>query len=219
VGDGGVPREDAALTAGSAGSEFARLMRARKMTRSFSDEPLPESLIVSLLDTAGRAPSAGSSQGTDFLVLVGKEQTSRYWDITLPEPRRSSFRWQGLLRAPLIVVVYADSQRYIERYSEPDKAGTGLGLGREHWATPYWLVDASFAAMALQLAALDEGLDVLFFGLFGHADAVRDAFGVPLDRDVIGTIAIGHGDGGDDIGASTSRPRRSPDEIVHRGHW
>ena len=154
-------------------------MRARKMTRSFSDEPLPEQLILSLLDTACRAPSAGSSQGTEFLVLAGTEETSRYWDITLPEPQRGSFRWQGLLRAPLIVVVYADSERYLERYGEPDKAGTGLGVGRERWSTPYWLVDASFAAMALQLAALDEGLGVLVFGLFGHAEAVAEAFCVP----------------------------------------
>jgi len=194
-------------------------MRARKMTRSFRDEPLSEQLISSLLDTARNAPSAGSSQGTEFLVLAGRDETSRYWEITLPEPRRSSFRWQGLLRAPLIVVVYADATRYLERYSEPDKAGTGLGAGRDRWGTPYWLVDASFAALALQLAAVDQGLGVLFFGLFDNAAAVAAAFGVPADHEVIGALAIGHGDGADDQGASSLRPKRELGELVHRGRW
>jgi len=189
------------------------------MTRSFRDEPLADDLVFSLLDTARSAPSAGSSQGTEFLIFAGKQETSQYWDITLPEPGRSSFRWQGLLRAPLIVVVYADSARYLERYSESDKAVTGLGSGRGQWGTPYWLVDASFAAMALQLAAVDLGLGVLFFGLFDHADAVATAFGVPGGRDVIGALAIGYSDGGDDLGASSARPRRDLGEVVHRGRW
>ena len=198
---------------------FERLMRARRMTRSFTEEPLPEGLVDQLLDTARRVPSAGFSQGFDFLVLDGPEQAAQYWNVTLPGLRRSQFRWQGLLRAPLIVVVYADSQRYISRYGDVDKHDTGLGVSRDHWSTPYWLVDASFAAFALQLASIDAGLGVLFFGLFDEAEAVARAFGVPTEMEAVGALAIGYPDDGDQIGRSARRPRRRLGEMVHRGSW
>lgn len=189
------------------------------MTRSFSDEPIDEATVDSLLDTARRVPSAGSAQGFEFLVLAGAEQVRRYWDVTLPEPERSRFRWQGLLRAPLLVLVYADADSYVSRYSEPDKSSTGLGVGRDAWSTPYWLIDASFAALAVQLAAIDAGLGVLFFGVFDHQAAVATAFGVPASFDVVGAIAIGHPDRAEEPSRSALRSRRPVDEIVHRGTW
>ena len=196
-------------------------MRARHMTRSFSDEPVDGAMVESLLDTARRVPSAGSAQGFEFLVLEGASEVGRYWDVTLPESKRAGFRWKGLLRAPVLVVIYADAAAYVSRYGEPDKASTGLGHDRDAWSTPYWLIDASFAALAIQLAAIDAGLGVLFFGLFDHQDAVAAEFGVPASREVVGTIAIGHPDGGDDNdqGRSANHPRRPIADIVHRAHW
>jgi len=196
-------------------------MRARRMTRSFSGEPIDEATIESLLDIARRVPSAGSAQGFEFLVLSGTDDVGRYWDVTLPQAKRPGFRWQGLLRAPLLVLVYAHAEAYVQRYGEPDKASTGLGEGREAWSTRYWLVDASFAALGLQLAALDAGLGVLFFGVFDHQEAVATEFGVPESHEVVGAIAIGHPDGGDDEepGRSAKRARRPLDDIVHRGNW
>lgn len=196
-------------------------MRARRMTRSFSEEPIDEAVVESLLDTARHVPSAGSSQGFEFLVLADREQIDRYWDVTLPGAKRSGFRWQGLLRAPLLVVVYADADAYVARYGEADKSSTGLGFDRDAWSTPYWLVDASFAALGLQLAAIDAGLGVLFFGVFDHEKAVADEFGVPASLEVVGVLAIGHPDGGDDTepGRSVSRLRRPLDDMVHRGNW
>jgi nitroreductase len=189
------------------------------MTRSFSDEPVDEQLVNSLLDSARRVPSAGSSQGTDFLVLTAAEDRAKYWDTTLPESRRATFRWPGLLNAPLLVIVYSAVNRYLKRYSEPDKAATGLGESSAQWAVPYWIVDASFAAMALQLAAIDAGLGVLFFGLFDHEAALGDAFGVPVGRKAVGTLAIGHPDQNDSASRSSERSKRELDDVVHRGGW
>ena len=170
---------------------FGDLIRSRRMTRDFSPEPLAPGLIDELLDNARRVPSAGNTQGFEFLVLATPDHVSRYWDPPLPEPRRRSFGFPGLLRAPVLVVVYADPLAYVDRYSEPDKATTGLGEGVAAWTTPYWLVDASFAALALQLAAIDVGLGVLFFGLFDRATAVAERFGVPEHMEAVGTVAIG----------------------------
>ncbi len=49
--------------------EFADVIRRRRTIRSFTTEPLPEGLLDRLLAAAGRAPSAGFSQGFSFLVL------------------------------------------------------------------------------------------------------------------------------------------------------
>ena len=138
-------------------TEFADVVRRRRMTRSFSTRPLPAGLLDEMVRLAVRAPSAGKAQGWHLLALEG-DQTARFWDITLPPSRRPSFRWQGLLDAPVILLPFADPQAYVDRYSEPDKAATGLGAGPEAWPAPYWTIDASMSVMTLLLAAEDAGL-------------------------------------------------------------
>jgi nitroreductase len=200
---------------------FTRLLRARHMVRAFTAEPLSEAEVDHLVWAARRAPSAGNAQGTELLVLAGPEQTSRYWDVTLPPERRAAFRWPDLLAAPLLLVPCARSSTYVERYAEDDKAATGLGEGVDRWTVPYWHVDAGMACMAVLLAAADLGLGALLFGLFGHEQAVKDAFGIPDDVQPVATIAVGHPrPGGDERpGRSANRSRRSDDEVVHRGSW
>ena len=72
------------------------------MVRSFSPRPVPAAEVDRLIDLARRAPSAGNTQASAFVVLEG-EQTARLWDVTLPPERRRTFRWPGLLDAPVVV--------------------------------------------------------------------------------------------------------------------
>jgi nitroreductase len=187
------------------------------MVRSFAATPIPADLLDRVLRAGLRAPSAGNTQGTDLVVLAGGE-TNRYWDVTLPAERRDDFAWPGLLLAPVLIVVIASPKAYAERYSEADKAGSGLGRV-DRWLVPYWYIDAAFVAMLIQLAAINEGLGALFFGIFDHVQALRRELGVPSDREPIGTIALGHPSGPDRPSRSSKRPRRRFDEVVHRGEW
>ena len=191
------------------------------MTRDFTDEPVAAASLDRILYAGRRAPSAGNSQGTDFLVLEGPVQTARYWDVTLPVEQRGGFRWPGLLRAPVLIVPFADAGAYLARYAEPDKAISGLGESESRWPVPYWTVDTAFAAMAMQLAAVDEGLGYLFFGIFLHESELLEVFGVPPELRPIGTIAVGHpaAGAGTKAGRSAGRPRRAADVVVHRGRW
>jgi nitroreductase len=189
------------------------------MTRAFRPDPIPHELLAAVVEAGRRAPSAGNSQGFAFVVLEGPDQTARYWDTTLSE--RESFGFPGLLEAPALVIVLAHPQAYVDRYAEPDKADTGLGGGADRWPVAYWTVDASFAAMLIQLAAIDAGLGVLFFGPFEHEAAVLLDLGVPEGYEAIGTIALGWPDVERDTraGTSASRPRRARDEVVHWDGW
>lgn len=191
------------------------------MCRAFRADPVAADVLDRVLDAGRRAPSAGNTAGTQFMVLEGSEQTSRYWDVALPVERRATFRWPRLLDAPVLVLPLADASAYVQRYAEDDKAHTGLGEGEERWPTPYWTVDTAFAAMSLLLAAEDEGLGALFFGIFRDADAVLAGLGVPDGLAPIGTIALGHaaGDAGQQAGRSAGRGLPALDQIVHRGGW
>ena len=189
------------------------------MMRAFRPDPVPPELLDRLVDLASRAPAAGKTQGWHLLVLDG-DDVRRYWDLTLPETKRATFRWPHLLDAPVLLLPFADPQAYVDRYAEPDKERTGLGAGTEAWSTPYWTIDASMAVMTLLLAAEDEGLGALLFGVFDHEPAVRREFGVPDGPQLLGAIALGWpADRTADPGRSARRPRRSPSEIMHRGRW
>ncbi|MBK9181242.1 MAG: nitroreductase family protein [Acidimicrobiales bacterium] len=197
--------------------EFTSVVRHRRMVRSFDGRPVPAGVLDAVLDAASRAPSAGNSQGYSFLVLDGPEQTTRFWDVTLPPQRRAGFRWQGLLRAPVLVLPLAEPQAYLDRYAEPDKVASGLA-DEASWPVPYWQIDTAFATMLLLLAAVDEGLGALFFGIFRAEAELLSSLGVPGGVRPIGAVALGW-PAPDEPGRSAGRTRRPLDDVVHRGRW
>lgn len=203
---------------GEESTTFAALVRRRRMVRNFSSQPIDREIVEELCDLARRAPSAGNSQGIDFLVLDQPESIARYWDRTLPEPRRSRFRWTGLLRAPVLLIVAVRPDAYVERYAESDKRRTGLGRDVGAWPVPYWWVDAGAAIEHVLLGATAAGLGACLFGAFDHEPLVAKAFGVPDGVRLVGTIALGN-PLPDEPGRSATRPRRDLDEVLHRNRW
>ena len=198
--------------------ELADGIRRRRMVRAFTPDPLATGDLEGLVDLARRAPSAGHTQGWAFVALEGPEETARYWDVALPEPRRAGFRWPGLVAAPGLIVVLVRPAAWVERYAEADKAATGLGAAVGAWAVPYWWVDGGAAVEHLLLGAVDRGLGACFFGLFEHEAAVLSALGVPDGWRAVGTVAVGH-PAPDEPSRSVARGRRSLDEVLHRGGW
>jgi len=204
-------------------TEFAEVVRSRRMTRAFDARPVEPRVLDELVDLASRAPSAGKTQGWHLVVLEGAE-TEQFWDATLPAVRRDSFRWQHLLTAPVIALPLADSKAYVDRYAEPDKAQTGLGAGAAAWPVPYWTIDASMAVMTLLLAAEDVGLGALFFGVFRGERELRQQLGIPGGLELLGAIALGHpaadsDDATSGPGRSAGRGRRPARRIIHQGRW
>ena len=193
--------------------ELHDALRRRRMVRAYeAGRAIPDDVLLPVLDAARRAPAAGNSAQVDLLVI---DDTEAFWSLTFTD--RSTFRWQGLFDAPVVVVPIVDPHAYAERYSAPDKAHAGLA-GTEAWDPPYWWVDGGMAVGNLLLAAVDAGLGALLFGLFGREAAVLEAFGVPAGRRALGAITLGW-PAPDEPGASAGRGRRSLDEVVHRGRW
>jgi len=204
-------------------TEFAEVVRSRRMTRAFDGRPIEPDVLADLVDLASRAPSAGKTQGWHLVVLEGAD-TEQFWGATLPAVRRDSFRWQHLLTAPVIALPLADSKAYVDRYAEPDKAQTGLGAGAAAWPVPYWTIDTSMAVMTLLLAAEDMGLGALFFGVFRGERELRQQLGIPPGLELLGAIALGYpaiapDDAASGPGRSAGRGRRQAPQIIHRGRW
>jgi len=188
------------------------------MTRNFSGEALDRTEVDALLGLALRAPSAGNTQGREFLVLEGVEETARYWAATTDAAWRGrSRRYEGLSRAPVVVLAFSDPDAYVARYGEPDKVRAD-GATVE-WVVPYWHVDAAFAVQTLLLAAADRGIGAAFLGNFRGEQTLKRALGVPPERCWLGAVLLGAPAVPDPPSSSAARPRRTVDDAVHRGRW
>ena len=84
---------------------------------------------------------------------------------------------------------------------------------------PWWDVDTGMAAQLLLLGATDLGLGACFFGVPPERhDAVREAFGVPADRRLVGAVSLGH-PAPDRRSPSLRRGRRGVAEVAHDGRF
>jgi len=190
------------------------------MVRSFAPGPVAPAVVDHIVDAGHRAPAAGATDGRAFVVLEGPQQAARYWAVSLPAgEQRDRFGHPGLLRAPVLVVVWCRPAAYVERYAEPDKGrAETLGASADAWPQPFWWVDAGCAIEAMLLAAVDEGLGACLMGLFDHEAAVAAALGVPAGWRAAGTVALGVPGGDERPGRSAGR-RPLVATVIHRGAW
>lgn len=188
------------------------------MVRWFTQEPVRQESIDRLLANAVRGPSAGFSQGQEFLVVQGAP-LARFWAVTGGDHPAS------VRLAPLVIIPFACKRAYLDRYAQPDKGWADRDEAR--WPVPFWYIDTGMAALLILQTAVDEGLGALYFGIVPAAVApLRDAFGVPGDYDPIGAIAIGHVGGPDPArpepeppSSARTRRRRDLTDMVHQGSW
>ncbi len=198
--------------------ELTEAIARRHMTRNFTGQSLDREVVDALLAEALRAPSAGNTQGREFVVLEGAEETDRYWRATTDESwRASSRRYPGLSRAPVIILPFADPDAYVARYGESDKVRAD-GQTVE-WVVPFWWVDTAFAVLNLLLGATDRGVGAAFLGNFRGEDGLAATLGVPRHLRWLGAVLLGEPAEPDPPSSSAGRPRRTLANSVHRGRW
>jgi nitroreductase len=197
---------------------FHDVLRRRRMVRQFDQRPLERELLDRILESARHAPSAGFSQGFDFVVLDEPEKVLRFWKTTdHPDfPNPPDFLSTA---APVIVLPLANKAAYLERYSQPDKEEFGLE-DESLWPVPYWQLDTAMAVMLMLLTATDLGVGALYFGIFyGEEDALRE-LGVPEGYKPIGAIGLGHPATDESVDLTRfAKRRRKFDDMVHRNGW
>lgn len=200
--------------------EFHEAVRRRSMVRSFAPDPIEPEVVQGILTAALRAPTAGNTKGTAWVVLQGMAETARYWNATTDEGwRASSPRWEGMRRAPVVLLAYASAETYVERYSETDKSDSGLGMGAEAWPVPYWIGDAAFGVMTVLLGAVDAGLGACVLGAFKGEEALSQELHIPAGWQLFCSVLLGLPDGLDHRSKSLDRNHPKSMERVHYGSW
>ncbi|MEO8607580.1 MAG: nitroreductase family protein [Chloroflexota bacterium] len=199
--------------------EFADVVRKRRMIRDFDSLPIPPEQVEAILAAAQRGPSSGFTQGFEFLVFEGAEQTARFWDAL---PWTNPDDTAGARRAPLIIVPLAHESAFVARYQTADKAAIGRKTGAD-FPAPYWFIDTAFAAMLILLSAVNADLGGFYFSIGPTSREIprfREALRIPDVYYPIGAIAIGYPGESERIPPGSPKDRRrAPDTIIHRGSW
>lgn len=200
--------------------EFQEVVRRRRMVRRFDGRPIPPEQLRRVLETARHAPSAGFSQGFDFVVLTKPDELDWFYRTTDDPNDPESFPGRDPQHAPACIVLpYANKRAYLDRYAQPDKIAFGLDR-EETWSVPFWTVDTAMAILMILLAAVDEGLGAWYFGITRGEEEVRKQLGVPADCKLLGPIALGYRSPDyKPSGSVFTRRRRAFEDMFHFGRW
>ncbi len=167
------------------------LLDRRRMVRRFKPDPLPESLVQSLLSAAARAPSAGNTQPWAFIVV-------RDADIRI-QLARAAFGQMFVAEAPVVIVACTDVARSRARYQERGER--------------YGLIDTAFASLLLLLAVTEQGLGACFVGAFEDGDVAR-LLSLPKHVKPVAIVPVGY-----PAEAPRAQKLRPLAEAVHSERW
>jgi nitroreductase len=196
------------------------VLRRRKMTRSYRQTPVPAAVLDRIMASVVHAPSAGFTQGNEFLVLTEPASVADYYRIT-DHPRWPMTDDERVVAAPVVVLPLANESAYIARYSQPDKIEYGLDDASQ-WPVPFWDIDCAMASMLILLAAIDCGLGSWFSGISHGEQALLDHFGVPSPFRPRGVIYLGYPTERDEFAPprdSIVTRRRPATDLVHHNRW
>lgn len=195
--------------------DFYDLIKKRRMVRSFTADPVDPAAIDRILDAARRGPSAGFTQGQDFIVVTDPTMRARLAAYCTEQEYVAAGFDPFISTAPVLIVPCTNESAYHRRYQEADKVDAD---GDEiDWPVPYWFMDAGHAVMLILLAVVHEGLAAGFAG-FHDIHAAREALDIPPDVTPVGVIPIGH-PAPDKRSGSLKRGRRPTSDYVHRNRW
>ena len=145
--------------------EFTQTIFARRSIRKYTDKPVSEEAIETLLKAAMAAPSASNRKPWQFIVVTKRETLD-----SLAEAHRHG---KMLFQAPLCIAVCGDLTE-MERY---------------------WVQDCSAATENMLLAATALGLGAVWLGVYPRderIEAVRPILALPDHITPLNLVSIGH---------------------------
>jgi len=178
-------------------------IRTRRSIRRFSDKPLEEEKLRTLLEAAAQAPSWANLQCWRFVILRDPALKEKVSELSYVEsffsPRgyKTNPAKKGLAEARVIIVACAD----------PAQSGA-------IWNQPYYMTDIGIASQNLMLAARALGLGTVFVGVFDE-EKVRALLDIPAEIRIVGLFPIGY-----PLEEKITGPARKPlNEIAFNGKW
>ncbi|HZD10087.1 MAG TPA: nitroreductase family protein [Candidatus Binatia bacterium] len=195
--------------------EFAEAVRRRRMVRNFEDKPVDPDVVERILELAQHNPSAGFTQGQDYVVVRRPNLKQEIAALAHEEDYVEGGFDAFVSGAPVLIVPCTNEAAYHRRYQEKDKVDEE---GKEiDWPVPYWFMDVGCAVMILLLAVVDEGLAAAFVGI-PDLEALKQLLDIPAEVSPVGVITIGH-PAPDKRSPSLRRGRRVQSNVVHFESW
>jgi 5,6-dimethylbenzimidazole synthase len=198
------------------------IARRRDVRAEFTGEPVPDDVLLRVLDAAHRAPSVGMSQPWDFVLVRDPALRGAFRDhvagerdvfaASLPPERRETFdriKVEGICESSLGVVVTHTQAR----------GGTHV-LGR-HAIADAGLYSTVLAIQNLWLAATAEGLGVGWVSFY-REDFLRDLLAIPHDTRPVAWLCLGtvsHLETVPDLERHGWRSRRPLADALHENTW
>lgn len=194
----------------------------RDVRDQFLADPLPEDLVLRLLQAAHAAPSVGFMQPWSFILIRDEETKAKAHAAFLKandeaaamfdDEKQTLYRGlklEGIRKAPLSLVVTSD----------PDRAGPVV-LGRTH--NPKMdLYSTVCAVQNLWLAARAEGVGVGWVSIFRDED-VRALLGIPQRVEIVAWLCLGYVKDlyvEPELAVKGWRQRLALEDLVFEGRW
>jgi nitroreductase len=209
------------------------VMRTTAAVRDFTDDPLPDDVLHTILDNARFAPSGGNRQGTQVVVVRDSATRERLVEITGPGARRYHAQraagetpWSAYTRsavteeevartpvpasvtdpirtAPVVLVVCVDLRAVAAMDQRLDRVGIVGG------ASVYPLV------WNILLAARNEGFGGTITTMaVAEEPALKRLLGIPDPYAVAAVVPLGR-----PVKQLTRLTRVEVDELTHLDHW
>ena len=168
--------------------EVLEAIKGRRSIRAFTEQPVSDEEVKTLIDAARNAPSAGNIQPWEFIVIRKPEIKH--------EVAVASGNQTFIKEAPVVIVVCANE----------DMSRSGYG---SRGATLYCIQDTAAATQNILLTAYAMGLGTCWVGAF-REEEVKKALEIPNGVRPVAIIPVGH-----PTGIPPKHPRKPINEIVH----
>jgi len=162
-----------------------KVIKERRSVRRYRSDPIPEEVLLRVLDAARFSPSGKNLQPWKFIIVRNETLKRRLAEASL----RQSF----IAEAPVVVVACGF----------PDRCYSRLGNYMKSWP-----VDVAIAVEHLMLQAQEEGLGTCWVGAFEEGE-VKSILNIPDGVKVLALTPLGYPDEN-----PVPRGRKSLEEIV-----
>ncbi len=161
--------------------DFKECIKSRRAIRNYTDEPVTEKEISSIVELAAYAPSWKNTQTAGYIAVMDKELKEKVADNCM-------MGFLGNVRnvktAPVLVVVTTENGR--SGYNNDGSFFTSKGT---HWQS----FDAGVASQTFCLAAHGLGMATVIMGIYDE-EKVREVLNIPENYSISALISVGHTD-------------------------
>jgi nitroreductase len=193
-----ISREDSATTRDLDSRSAARAAQLRRSVRAYTDQPVSDETVATLLTLAGRAPSAFNLQPWRFVVV--RDQGTK------AALSAAAYGQKQIVNAPVVIAIYADMEDTMAHLDEI----VHPGLPADKRADTIAMLNGSFGSMSVEaratwanaqsnialgyllLLAKAEGLDTSPMLGF-EAPKVKALLGIPEHATVTALVSLGYG--------------------------